>query len=60
MNLFKALTLDQLDKLTKILGILKVSGAVICKDNVSYLVTTASVKNIGLSKWTSTIMTQVF
>jgi len=72
MNLFKALTLDQLDKLTKILGILvggvaayykffkgrvhvsrlelKVSGAVICKDNVSYLFTTASVKNIGLSK----------
>jgi hypothetical protein len=72
MNLFKSLTLDQLDKLTKILAILvggvaayykffkgrvhvsrlelKVSGSVICKDNVSYLFTTACIKNIGLSK----------
>jgi hypothetical protein len=29
---------------------LKVSGSVLCKDNVSYLFTTACVKNIGLSK----------
>jgi len=72
MKLFTVLTLDQLDKVLKILALviggvaayykffkgrvhvsrleLKVSGSIVCKDNVSYLLTTACVKNIGLSK----------
>ena len=72
MNLLQGLTLDQVDRLVKILAILaggvaayykffkgrvhvsrlelKVSGSVVCKDNVSYLFTTACVKNIGLCK----------
>ena len=72
MTLFKVLTLDQLDKLVKLLAILvggvaayykffrgrvhisrlelRVSGSIVCKDNVSYLFATACVKNIGLSK----------
>jgi hypothetical protein len=70
--LVNGLTLDQLDKLVKILAIvaggvaayykffkgrvhvsrleLKVSGSILCKDDVNYLLTTACVKNIGLTK----------
>ena len=72
MNLLNGLTLDQLDKLVKILAILaggvaayykfvkgrvhvsrlelKVSGSILSKDNVNYLLTTACIKNIGLAK----------